>query len=257
MSKKYPTYESKFSALMERNPDAEGEFIYCVLSTSICCRPTCSSRLPLKKNIIFCDSVEEAIERRFRPCKRCRPHILVGWNKTREKIKKACLIIMKMATSKTKLDVDKLAVELRLSKWYFCRTFKNYTGYTPKKFYEECIQGSNPLIFKPLPLIRTKKNLQKQRELSRKNFPERVIENKKSSAEIISNDNNKYFTSMQIGGAANIPKYDTYLEMFECLEEDIALNPLDSFENSSASTDGDTSFYSKELLDYMNIEVFK
>lgn len=251
MSKKYPTYESKLSALMERNPDAEGEFIYCVLSTSICCRPTCSSRLPLKKNIIFCDNVEEAIEKRFRPCKRCRPHILIGWNKARENIKKACSIIMKMATSKTKLDVDTLAYELRLSKWHFCRTFKNYTGYTPKKYYKECIQGSNPLIFKPLPLILTKKNLQKQRVLSRKNFPERVSENKKSSREI--NYDNEYPASM-IGGVVNVPQYDNCLEMFECLEEDIELSPLDSFlENSSASVDRDSSFISNELLEYMNL----
>lgn len=158
-----------------------------------------------------------------------------------------------MATSKTKLDVDTLAFDLRLSKWHFCRTFKNYTGYTPKKYYKECIQGSNPLIFKPLPLILTKRNLQKQRVLSRTIFPERVSENKKSFGEIISNYSNEYPASMT-GSVVNIPQYDNCLEMFECLEEDIQLNTLDSLlENSSASADGDTSFISNELLDYMNI----
>ena len=102
-----------------------------------------------------------------------------------------------------------------------------------------------------MPLILTKKNLQKQRVLFKKNFPERVSGNKKSSREI--NYNNEYPASM-IGGVVNVPQYDNCLEMFECLEEDIELSPLDSFlENSSASVDRDSSFISNELLEYMNL----
>lgn len=246
MSKKYPTYESKINALMERDPEAEGEFIYCVLSTSICCRPTCSSRLPLKKNIIFCDNVKEAIEKSFRPCRRCKPDIPIGWNKARESIEKACLIIMKIATSKMKLNVNALACKIHMSKWHFCRTFKNYTGYTPKQYYKECIQGLNPLVLKPLPLIQTKKYLKKQKDES--DFRKKVLDGDKVGCNLNDYD---YFLPTQTG-LQYITPCDNHLEMSESLKEINELNQFHScLENNSGSAGGDM-LISDELLGYMN-----
>lgn len=163
MSNKFTTDELKYEALIHRNPEAEGEFIYCALSTLIFCRPTCSSRLPLRKNVIFCNSTEEAIEMNFRPCRRCKPDISVGWNKQRDIIEKACYMIAMDAASKGKLDMEAIINKLEISKWHFYRTFKNYTGKTPRKFYYECLQNANPLISNPLPVIETKKNLRKRK----------------------------------------------------------------------------------------------
>lgn len=163
MSSIFPTYEAKYKALLERNPDAEGQFIYCVLSTSICCRPTCSSRLPLKKNIMFCDNLGYALKEGFRPCRRCKPEIAMGWNKPREMVESACIKIMNRARCKNKIQIEEIAFELGVSKWHFCRTFKNYTGITPKRFYNECVRGSNTLDLNLIPIIQTKKNLEKQR----------------------------------------------------------------------------------------------
>lgn len=41
------------SAGGERYPNAEGKFVYCVKTTKVCYRPSCSSRLALRKNVMF------------------------------------------------------------------------------------------------------------------------------------------------------------------------------------------------------------
>lgn len=51
-------------------------FFYGVSSTGVFCRPSCSSKAPNSENVVFFDCVEEAMEKGFRPCKRCRPELL-------------------------------------------------------------------------------------------------------------------------------------------------------------------------------------
>lgn len=163
MDSLYATDASKFEALVERDPKAEGKFVYCVTSTMICCRPTCSSRPPLIKNVCYYKTIEEAMVHGFIPCKRCKPELHYGWNQTRDTIYKACQMIMGRAKMKRKPDIDRIASELNISKWHLCRTFKNYTEMTPRQFYLKCIDGQDPLAQNPLPIIQTKKNLQKMK----------------------------------------------------------------------------------------------
>lgn len=166
MAVAYVTPESRWTALSNRDPAAEGYFIYCVTSTHICCRPTCSARLPLRKNVSFCSNVLEAIEQGFIPCKRCKPDQVKGWNTTREVVAKACANIAQAARAKTPMDVDAIALSLGVSKWHFCRSFKTYTEFTPRLFYIKCLQGVNPLLTRPLPAVETKKNVARKRNQS-------------------------------------------------------------------------------------------
>jgi AraC family transcriptional regulator, regulatory protein of adaptative response / methylated-DNA-[protein]-cysteine methyltransferase len=53
--------------------DASAEFFYAVSTTGVVCRPSCKSRLPLRSNVRFFRTVEEAQAAGFRPCLRCRP----------------------------------------------------------------------------------------------------------------------------------------------------------------------------------------
>lgn len=53
--------------------DAGARFFYAVTTTGVVCRPACKSRLPLRSNVRFFASVEEAEAAGFRPCLRCRP----------------------------------------------------------------------------------------------------------------------------------------------------------------------------------------
>ncbi len=63
--------EAAWQQLLSRDPS--GTFFYAVSTTGVFCRPGCTSRLPLKTNVRFFGSANEARTAGFRPCKRCRP----------------------------------------------------------------------------------------------------------------------------------------------------------------------------------------
>ncbi len=55
--------------------DAAATFFYAVTTTGVFCRPVCSSRRPLRENVRFFRTAEEACAAGFRPCQRCKPGI--------------------------------------------------------------------------------------------------------------------------------------------------------------------------------------
>lgn len=63
--------QEKIKAIMERNKQYDGKFYYGVKTTKIVCNPGCPAKLPLEKNILLFDTLEEAIQGFFRPCKIC------------------------------------------------------------------------------------------------------------------------------------------------------------------------------------------
>jgi AraC family transcriptional regulator of adaptative response/methylated-DNA-[protein]-cysteine methyltransferase len=67
-----------YRAMVSKNEDYEGIFVTAVRTTGIFCRPTCSARKPLKKNVEFYSSSREALLAGYRPCKVCRPLSLPG-----------------------------------------------------------------------------------------------------------------------------------------------------------------------------------
>lgn len=65
--------QEKLQAIQNRDNSYDGKFIYGVKTTKIICRPGCSARMPLVKNIVLFDTMEESIQKGYRPCKRCKP----------------------------------------------------------------------------------------------------------------------------------------------------------------------------------------
>ncbi len=75
-------------ARVERDPAFDGRFFFAVNTTGIYCRPVCSARRALAKNVQYFESAASAASAGFRPCLRCRPerapavvgggHALVG-----------------------------------------------------------------------------------------------------------------------------------------------------------------------------------
>src|SRR4051812_41513311 len=53
--------------------DSAAPFFYAVTTTGVVCRPACRSRLPLRANVRFFTTLQEAHAAGFRPCLRCRP----------------------------------------------------------------------------------------------------------------------------------------------------------------------------------------
>jgi AraC family transcriptional regulator, regulatory protein of adaptative response / methylphosphotriester-DNA alkyltransferase methyltransferase len=70
-----PVDQQKWDAIIEGDESQDGRFFYAVRTTGVYCRPSCRSKLPLRKNVEFFDSAEEAEKRGFRPCKRCKPDL--------------------------------------------------------------------------------------------------------------------------------------------------------------------------------------
>src|SRR3979490_208523 len=67
-----------WQATLSRDARADGSFVLAVRSTRIYCRPSCPARRPLRRNVIFFRSQEEAEKQGFRACRRCRPNEIAG-----------------------------------------------------------------------------------------------------------------------------------------------------------------------------------
>jgi len=70
--------ERYWRATLSRDPRADGTFVLAVRSTHIYCRPSCPARRPLRRNVVFFRTREEAEHHGFRPCRRCRPNEVAG-----------------------------------------------------------------------------------------------------------------------------------------------------------------------------------
>src|SRR5580704_2942049 len=67
-----------WQATLARDSRADGTFVLAVRSTHIYCRPSCPARRPLRRNVVFFRTREEAEKQGYRPCLRCRPNEVSG-----------------------------------------------------------------------------------------------------------------------------------------------------------------------------------
>src|SRR5919204_1047194 len=65
--------ERCWNAVVNRDAEADGSFVYAVRSTRIYCRPSCPSRRPRRRHVLFFPRPEAAEAAGFRACLRCRP----------------------------------------------------------------------------------------------------------------------------------------------------------------------------------------
>ena len=72
------SFEDKYSVLGTRNTKYDGTFFTAVKTTGIFCHPSCRARIPKAKNVTFYDTIEEALQNGFRPCKVCKPMEKIG-----------------------------------------------------------------------------------------------------------------------------------------------------------------------------------
>ncbi|MFC1513667.1 bifunctional transcriptional activator/DNA repair enzyme AdaA [candidate division KSB1 bacterium] len=67
-----------YKAFLDKDSRFEGLFFIGVKTTGIFCRPTCRARTPKFENIEFLQSVKDALQFGYRPCKLCKPIELAG-----------------------------------------------------------------------------------------------------------------------------------------------------------------------------------
>ena len=67
------TDDEMWEAVINCAPALDGQFFYAVKTVGVYCRPSCKSRTPLRKNVLYFETGEDARNAGFSPCKRCRP----------------------------------------------------------------------------------------------------------------------------------------------------------------------------------------
>ncbi|WP_455425203.1 bifunctional DNA-binding transcriptional regulator/O6-methylguanine-DNA methyltransferase Ada [Dryocola sp. LX212] len=120
--------ERRWQAVETRDGQADGEFVFAVRTTGIFCRPSCTARHPLRKNVLFFQSPDAASAAGFRPCKRCQPDKLAPDQQRVERIMQACRI---MEASPESLTLEAVAASMAMSPFHFHRIFKSIVGVTP------------------------------------------------------------------------------------------------------------------------------
>ncbi|CAO2656788.1 Nn.00g055910.m01.CDS01 [Neocucurbitaria sp. VM-36] len=131
----FTTDAARWRALVTRDSNANGHFIYSVRSTNIYCRPTCPGRLARRANVGFYKTAPEAEAAGFRACKRCKPNTILEDPQERA-VEKACLLIDEALKSDSpkELRLQDLAKNVGLTPRYFHKIFKDKTGLTPKEY---------------------------------------------------------------------------------------------------------------------------
>ena len=122
---------SMYAGITRRDRSLDGQFVYAVITTGVYCRPSCPARTPLRKNIRFFPSPEEAGHAGFRPCKRCRPDD--PHYGSAQLVELARYIV---ANAEEKLSLKALAARQGVSPGYLQRTFKAVFGISPKAFQD-------------------------------------------------------------------------------------------------------------------------
>src|SRR5688572_5657850 len=131
VARRFATDDERWRAVASRDAAADGEFVYSVKTTGVYCRPTCPSRLALRKNVRFHATCQEAERAGFRACKRCRPTGDSPGERRAAVVERACRMI------EAAVDVPslgELAKSLQISSAHFHRQFNAQTGVTPKAY---------------------------------------------------------------------------------------------------------------------------
>lgn len=130
-----PTFasdEERWTAVLQRDPRADGVFWYSVRTTGIYCRPTCPARRAQREHVRFHETGAAAAREGFRPCRRCSPGGPGLLERRAAAVARACRLID--TTGDDLPGVERLAREAGMSRYHFQRTFKAVTGVTPRAY---------------------------------------------------------------------------------------------------------------------------
>src|ERR1700677_2201805 len=121
-------------ATTARDRRADGIFVLGVRSTRIYCRPSCPARRPLRRNVVFFRTLQEAEAQGFRACLRCRPNELasaVGLVREASKLLAAGLL----HGGGDAVRLSGVARGLRTSPATLRRAFAQVTGLKPRELF--------------------------------------------------------------------------------------------------------------------------
>ena len=123
--------EAAWKAVLTRDRNSDGEFVFAVRTTGIFCRPSCPARRPKRENVEFLPSAEIARAAGYRACKRCNPESAAR-TLGEKRVKAAARYIEEHPAES--LSLDALAARVMLSPFHLQREFKRVFGLTPRAY---------------------------------------------------------------------------------------------------------------------------
>lgn len=132
------TNDARLNAVMIRDKNEDGKFVYGVKTTAIYCRPSCPARNPKPENVRFFDLPELAEAEGFRACRRCRPDLVKIADPGLSLTRQICQLVERHIREYTneKLTLGWLASETGYSGDHLSRSFKKILGISPIDYYD-------------------------------------------------------------------------------------------------------------------------
>jgi AraC family transcriptional regulator of adaptative response/methylated-DNA-[protein]-cysteine methyltransferase len=128
--------DRRWSAVLTRDREADGRFVYAVTTTGIFCRPSCPSRRPRRDHVIFFAAPAEAECAGYRACLRCAPAGARPVSAAARAVAEAASYLRTHATDTVALA--DLAARVGLSASHLQRAFTAHTGVSPREFQAAC-----------------------------------------------------------------------------------------------------------------------
>ena len=120
-----------WQAIINRDRNYDRRIVYGVVTTKICCVPSCPARKPKKTYVIFFKTYSEAEKAGFRACKRCLPQRQLPIQPKIEIVE-----LCREIESRVEIGITLayLARKFELSSTYIQRLFEGVTGISPKQY---------------------------------------------------------------------------------------------------------------------------
>src|SRR5580704_15799072 len=115
-----PARKRCLAAVALHDARMDGAFVYAVRSTGVYCRPSCPSRRPNARQILFFVQPDAAEKAGFRACRRCHPRQARN-NPQADLIRRVCSEIE--AQTEGTVSLHRLAERMGLSAAHLQRTF--------------------------------------------------------------------------------------------------------------------------------------
>ncbi len=125
--------DAAWQQILRRDPAAQ--FFYAVSTTGVFCRPACASRRPLRANVRFFRTPNEAQAAGFRPCKRCTPTI--AWGRPLDEVRAHI-----EANLDRQVPLAELGRLVNLSPFTVQRLFKQSLGVSPLQYQRALRAGA-------------------------------------------------------------------------------------------------------------------
>ena len=123
--------QTQWQAVLRRDSQFDGQFVFAVRTTRIYCRPSCPARRPHRENVVFFAQPQDAERAGFRACQRCHPN-----GNAHEP--QAELMQQVARHIENNLDdvptLDELGKQFHLSAGHLQKTFKQVIGVTPRQY---------------------------------------------------------------------------------------------------------------------------